>query len=283
MPEVALVVCLHGSGRHLERLLTHAQGCYDDLLIVHDGPDETGVRRIGESCGGRFFERPRAFQQERHWPFAWGQARCDWILRWDADEFPSPELRRWLEAFRQSAEPAAEVSGFEGILPLWDGRRALTRRWPRRVILIHRGRVRFFGMPDQGPIADGRFERTDLVLHHQPERKAHGVRYMLRRPKVRRWFELIAEALQGRPTDLPCWRWDSPEWPWRWERIRRRPVATVLSRLVLSPIGNLREMAVCGEIPKPWLVVSFPLQHVMMCLCFMRARRRARAAGGPAA
>jgi hypothetical protein len=168
-------------------------------------------------------------------------------------------------------------------LPLWDGRRALTRRWPRRVILIHRQRVRFFGMPDQGPLPDGRFESLDRVLHHQPERKAHGLSYMLKRRKVRRWFDLIAEALQGKPTDLPCWRWDSPDWPSRWERIRRRPVWTALTRLVLSPVGNLREMKACNEFPNPWRVVSFPLQHAMMSLHFIRLRRRRRTSRSAAA
>jgi hypothetical protein len=151
------------------------------------------------------------------------------------------------------------------------------------VILFDRRRVRFFGMPDQGPLADSVFERLPLVLHHQPDQSAHGIRYMLRRAKVRRWFTLIAEALQGKPTDLPCWRWDSPDWPPRWERIRRRPVLTALTRLVVSPVGNLREMLSCGEAPKPWLVVSFPLQHVMMCLHYLRVRRKARTSGSTAA
>ena len=109
------------------------------------------------------------------------------------------------------------------------------------------------------------------------------MRYMLRRSKVRRWYKIIAEALQGKPTDLPCWRWDSPDWPPRWERIRRRPVFTALTPMVLSPLGNLREMISCGECPKPWLVVSFPLQHVMMCLHFIRVRRKNRASGRAAA
>jgi hypothetical protein len=188
-----------------------------------------------------------------------------------------------VERFRRASEPDAAVSGYEAVLPLWDGRRALTRRWPRRVILINRQRVRFFGMPDQGPLPDGRFESLDLVLHHQPQRKAHGLRYMLRRRKVRRWFDLIAAALIGKPTDLPCWRWASPEWPPRWERLRRRPVRTALSRLLLSPLGNLREMRACREPAKPWLVVSFPLQHLMMSLHYIRLRRRIRASRSAAA
>lgn len=276
MPEISLVVCLHREGDLLRRLLGHAEGCYDDLVVVHDGPDETGVRQLVESRGGRFFERPRTYQQEPHWPFAWAQTRHDWILRLDADEFPGDEARAWLRSFRGASEPAEEISGYTFILPLWDGKRARTRRWPRRVCLLNRQRVRYFGMADQAPIADGRFVPNDLVVHHQPERKCYGVRYTLLRPKVRHWHREIARALLGRPTDLPCWRWDSPDWPRKWEQVRRRPLLTGLTRFVLSPFRNARDMVRHGEFPWPSYLTFFPLQHALTCLSYMRLRRAVR-------
>src|SRR5712671_3294993 len=97
MPRLSLVVCLHQERDYLERLLHEAAGLYEDLVVVHDGPDTIGVKRVVESAGGRFFERERAWQQEPHWPFAWAQVRYDWILRLDADEVPGPELKQWLQ------------------------------------------------------------------------------------------------------------------------------------------------------------------------------------------
>lgn len=276
MPKVTLAVCIYREGDHLARQLGHAEGCYDELVVVHDGPDDTNVRAIVEAHGGRFFERPRAYQQEPHWPFAWGQARNDWVLRWDADEFPSPELRDWLIAFRAADEPPAEVSGYTAIIPLWDGRRERTSRWPHRVVLVNRQRVRYFGMADQAPIADGRFEPLDVVLHHQPDRPSYGIWYTLKRPTSRRWHAEIARALLGKPTDLACWRWDDPVWPAKWEAVRRAPLRTGLRRLLLSPIGNARSMIRAGEFPNPELLTFFPLQHWMTCWQFHRARKAAR-------
>ncbi len=278
MPEISLAVCVYRDRDVLQRLLECSRGCYGDLVVAHDGPDDDGVRALVESYGGRFFERPRRFQQEPHWPFLWGEARYDWVLRWDADEFPSEDLSAWLRHFRTQPEPAAEVSGYTCIWPLWDGKRARTTRWPRRISLIDRRNVRYFGMADQPPIPDGGFVPLDLVLHHQPTRKAYGVRYTVWRPKVRRWHEEIARSLLGRPTDLPCWRWEDPNWPAKWEEIRQRPIATALWRLIASPLGNAREMLQCGELPRPSLLTTFPLQHLLTCLAYHRLTSPARRA-----
>lgn len=105
MPKLTLLVCLHGDRSFLERLLRESTGCYDELLVIHDGTDFDQIETVTQAHGGRFFERPRAFSQEPHFPFAFGQARHDWILKLDSDEFPSNELRAWLIDFRSAPEP----------------------------------------------------------------------------------------------------------------------------------------------------------------------------------
>ncbi len=210
MPAVSLVVCLHQQRDLLERLLQKSAGCCDDLMVVHDGPDETDVRSLVEAAGGRFFERQRENQQEPHWPFAWGQAKHDWILKLDADEFPGDELKLWLQAFRRAPEPAPAISGYTCIWPLWDGQKTVSKKWPAgRIFLFNKQQVRFFGMAEQAMVPDGRYEPLDFILCHQPKRKSHDLHNFLFRKQAGRWRELIATSLLGKPTDLPCWRWDS--------------------------------------------------------------------------
>src|SRR5262245_22848749 len=112
MPAISLVICVHNERDLLSRLLNKAEGCHDDILVVHDGPDTTCVLASVEVAGGRFLERPAAGQQEPHWAFAWEQARHDWILRLDADEFPGDEMREWLRQFRRSSGPETKISGY---------------------------------------------------------------------------------------------------------------------------------------------------------------------------
>lgn len=257
MPQISLVVCVHNEGNLLARLLEAAHGCYDDLVVVHDGPEQIDSQRSTEQLvaehEGEFFTQPRSFQQETHWPFAWSQARYDWVLRLDADEVPSIELKQWLCSFRAALEPEQSISGYTCIWPLWNGHEIVTQRWPTgRIFLFQKQRVRFFGMNEQVPIPDGRFESLRLILEHRPARKSYGFRNLLLRKQAYLWRRVIAQSLLGKPTDLQCWRWTSEDWPTIWEDIRRRPLRTACYRLVMWPLFNLRQM----KRAEGWVILS---------------------------
>ncbi|HEV3392840.1 MAG TPA: hypothetical protein VG103_04950 [Chthoniobacterales bacterium] len=247
MPGISLVVCVSKEQDLLKRLLRDTADCYDDLVVVHDGPEaidqDTRVDQLVAEYGGRFFVRPRSFQQESHWPFAWKQARNAWILRLDADEVPSTELKNWLQAFCARPEPDKSTAGYTCIWPLWDGQRTVTKYWPNgRIFLFHKDRVRFFGMAEQVPIPDGKFEALQLILEHRPTRKSFGFSNLLLRKQAYHWRRVIAQSLLGKPTDLQCWRWTSEQWPEIWEEIRQRPFRTAFYRLMMWPLFNMRQM-----------------------------------------
>jgi len=275
MPAVTLVVCVHLQRDLLERLLRESRGCYDELIVLHDIPDVQNVRSVVEAAGGRFFERPPAFLQEPHWPFAWGQAKHDWILRFDADEFPGEEMKSWLQEFRRAPEPPPEISGFTCIWPLWDGHRAVTKKWPAgRIFLFHKQRVRFFGMCEQSPVPDGRYEPLNFILHHQPKRKSHSLHNIILRKQSSRGATYIARCLLGKPTDLVCWRWESDSWPEDWELIRRHPLRTAFHWLTRNTLRGLRDQWKNERRIFPIVAISGTVFHAAMCLKFWRARRR---------
>jgi hypothetical protein len=261
----------------LRRLFDHAHGLYDDLVVVHDGPDTNNVREIVVTAGGRFFEGPREYQQEPHWPFAWEQAAHEWILRLDADEFPSGELKLWLQEFRSGTEPKSSVSGFTCCWPWWNGRRAVSKKWPvGRNFLIHRQRVRFFGMVEQVPVPDGEFEFLDLVLHHQPIRKSHGLYNVLFRKQAYYWRNCISRSLLGKPTDLNCWRWEDPQWPLVWEQIRQHPLRSALNRLGFWTLKGMRDQWKLERRIYPLVALSAPVYHALLCLRYWRLARAER-------
>ena len=277
MPKLSLVVCLHNERDLLQRLLQNSGGCYDDLVVVHDGPDEQNIKAIVEAAGGRFFARPRAFQQEPHFPFAWQQAAYDWILKLDADEFPSDEMRKWLENFRAAPEPPQDLSGYTFIWPLWNGKKIISKKiWDGRLALFNRESVRFIGHPEQGPMPDGRTERTGRVLVHQPIRKSYGFHNILVRKQAYRWRETIAKSLLGKPTDLPCWRWTDEHWPPDWEQVRAHPLQTAFRRLVMETFRGLRVQWRAEKRFYFAAALQGPVHHALFCLKFLQVRRQSQ-------
>jgi hypothetical protein len=223
-------------------------------------------------AGGHFYERPLEYQQEPHWPFAWGRAAHNWILRLDADEFPSEEMKQWLHEFRKGIEPEKSISGYTCIWPLWNGQRTISRKLPgNRNFLFNRQRVRFFGMVEQVPVADGYYEPLELILHHQPRRKSYGLLNLLARRQAYRWRACIAQSLLGKPTDLHCWRWTSEDWPADWEEIRHRPVRSFFSLLILGTLRTVRDQWKMEQRIYPAAAISGPIHHALICVAYCKA------------
>ena len=278
MPAITLVVCVHLQRDLLERLIRKSRGCYDDLVVLHDIPDAQNIRSVVEAAGGRFFERPPSFLQEPHWPFLWAQAKHDWILRLDADEFPSEEMKKWLQEFRHAPEPTAGISAYTCIWPLWDGQQTVSQKWPYgHIFLFHKQRVRFFGMCEQGPVPDGRFEALNLILHHQPKRKSYGLYNILVRKQSRLGAEHIARCLLNKPTDLICWRWEGEAWPLHWEQMRQRPLWTAFKRLMVRPLRGLRDQWRVERKLFPMATIDGHIHQALICVTHWWLKRKTHA------
>jgi hypothetical protein len=276
MPKVSLVICVYQEAHLLDRLLESADGCYDELLIIQDGADESSVGEVARKHRARFLQEPRRFNQELHWPRAWSEAAFNWILRLDADEIPSMKLKDWLQEFRTAPEPDLALSGYSCIWPLWDGSRVVTTQWPAgRLFLFEKNRVRFFAMPEQTPTPDLSVQPLPLVLEHRPARKSYGLHNLLVRKQAHLWRSQIAHALLGAPTDLPTWRWHSTEWPSVWEDIRKRPLKTALKRLVGWPIRTAVQIHRAEGRIILSAVLTSGLNHCLIALGFWRLKRKA--------
>jgi len=318
MPAISLVVCVHREREMLERLLRETAGLFDDLVVVHDGPESTAenqirspdeitarppaidyarllpnsglppgygiptlppqrgsIHELTAEYDGRYWEGVRCFQQEPHWPFAWSRAKHDWILRLDADELPSEELRVWLGNFRKQDDPAKDVSGYTCIWPIWNGQKAVTSQWPSgRNFLFHRRRVRFLGVAENVPVADVRSEVVPLVLKHQPKRKSHGVQNILRRKQGAHWRTVIAQSLAREINELPRWRWTTEEWPVFWSRIRKHPIRASIYFFLRNTPATLVEVWRKERKLMPVVVVATPLHHMLIGFSLYRLQQR---------
>src|SRR5215475_7777444 len=277
MPKVSLIICVHGDREPLQRLLDQSVDCYDELLVIHDGPDFDNVGDLVSQFGGRFIERPRAFSQEPHLPFAFGQAANDWILRFDSDEFPSTGLRNWLIQFRKTPRVNDDVSGYYCIWPAWNGRRVITKHWPsKRLFLFHRNRVKLIGLCENGPQPDTKPCKLNLRLSHEPTGQSHGLRNIFGKKRTAQARKNIAHALLGSPKEHPRWRYESDDWPRGWKEVKEHPILTGLWRLLIWPPRQALAMILVGDIPWPSVFTHAGIFHATICVEYCRQRRRSR-------
>ena len=277
MPAVTMIVCTYGDRVPLSRLLEQSRGCYDELIVIHDGPDFEDVRTLVEQYGGRFMERPRAFSQEPHSPFAIGQASHDWILRFDTDEYPSTELKNWLREFRNADHVEATIAGYQWICPAWDGRKPITKNWPNKSVrLFDRRHVSVVGVCENGPQADPDYIMPKIPLRfcHEPPVRSHGLQNIFGKKRTAQARNNLVQALFGSPLEHPTWRYQADVWPSGWQDVKEHPIRTGLWRLVVWPPRQALAMLIAGDLPRPSVFGHAGVFHARLCFEFWRQSRR---------
>jgi glycosyltransferase involved in cell wall biosynthesis len=245
---VSGVVIVRNEEAVIERCLASLDGVVDEVIVVHDGACADRTLEIAKAHGARVFTRPEYGHCEAHTVFAYEQARGEWLLNIDGDEFLSDELR----AAVPQLVTRTDVDGYEFVWPIWNGERYITEEGPFKLGLMRRSRTRFLGMLHSRERIDGIVERSNLRLEHRPRYNNWTLRAVA--TKWRRWARVHARELTGPYEDLPKFNWDGP-WGWPWWRAwlnRLAPVLLVpyllasllnflrLYRRDLSPWQNLR-------------------------------------------
>jgi glycosyltransferase involved in cell wall biosynthesis len=225
LPAGSISACIvaFNEERVIERCLGSLRGAVDEIVLVHDGPCADRTLEIAAEHGARVFVREHAGHGEHHRPFAYEQARGEWVLRIDADEFLSDELRAKL----RDLVCDTRADGFEFEWRMWDGKRYVTEGGPFRLALMRRSAIRLLGLIQHAEAVDGEVIRTDLLLEHRPLYNNFSLPVMA--TKWRRWAEIQArESLADRRL-APAYRVPAEPWPW-WRRLSNR-----LSPLLLLP------------------------------------------------
>jgi glycosyltransferase involved in cell wall biosynthesis len=136
----------------------------DEIIVIHDGPCADRSLAIAEEYGAKIIVGEHYGYMEPHLVRAYEEARGQWLLRIDADEFLSQELRAALPGLLNDTQVAA----YEFAWPLFNGRQYLTKTWPRKCCLFRKDKISFLSLPDAATIVHGTTKSLDYRLEHQP-------------------------------------------------------------------------------------------------------------------
>jgi glycosyltransferase involved in cell wall biosynthesis len=271
----------------IERCLDSLADVVDEIVLVHDGDCEDKTLEIAERYGSRVFVRPLAGHSEVSTVFAYEQARSEWILGIDADEFLSPPLR---ERIRELACDE-EVNGYDLFWPSWDGECYITDSGPYKLAFFRRRSAHLLGMIHAAERVDPPVVRTDLQLEHRPAYNNFQLSTVF--TKWRRWAKINAIELLMPFEEIPKFNWDGPsDWGWRRRLLNRlspllflpyMPVVTAVSiwreREYVSLGRNVRMAIYQG-------IYASMVQWYVACYSYLpgaapRARRRSAALQPP--
>ncbi len=208
----------------IERCLESLEGVVDEIVLVHDGECEDATLEIGQRHGCRVYARPLIGHAERSTVFAYEQARGEWILSLDADEYLSAPLGNQLRGLVREES----VNGYELLWRIWDGERYITENGPYKLALFRRSKVHLLGMIHGMEMVDPPIRRIDLQLEHRPRYNNLAMSTVF--TKWRRWARINANEFLMPFADIPKFNWEGPsDWP------PRRRILNRLSPLLFVP------------------------------------------------
>lgn len=237
---VSACLVLRNEEAVVERCLRSLDGVVDEIVLVHDGECEDRTLEIAKHHHCRIWTRPLVGHAEASTVFAYEQARGEWILSLDADEFLSDELRGQLRVLVADGS----VNGYELLWRMWNGRRYFTENGPFKLALFRRAHVHLVGMIHGMERVDPPIQRVSMQLEHRPRYDNLALGTVL--TKWRRWARINAREFLMPFAALPKFNWDgASDWPAR-RRILNRlsPLLFALYVPAVLAINLARERSV---------------------------------------
>jgi len=98
-------------------------------------------------------------------PQLFRKTKYPWILKIDSDELLSAELRKNIRELVKNKN----IDGYTFKWPFWDGKKAITKNWPKKMALYRKSKMSYFGFPHwDDPKINGIVVDTPYILEHKP-------------------------------------------------------------------------------------------------------------------
>lgn len=222
-------------GRCLESL----RGQAAQIILVHDGPCQDRTLEMAAAHGARCLVvgETSVGEAEPLRQISYEQARGEWILQLDADEFLSPELAEVLPSLMADGS----IDAYEAVWPLYDGQRYRTQRWPRKRCLFRRSAIAYLGIPHFVVTVPGRVKRIPERLEHQPA--YDNVSWHTFRRKWLPWATLQAALYLQPLAQVPSFQFTDKHWPRSVQFRRQWPLIALLIDPLISGFRQLADGA----------------------------------------
>jgi len=160
----ALIVCRHEE-QVIERCLRSIKPFVNEIVIIHDGICDDKTLDIAKKYTDRIYEMNVHKGIGESW-YIKGFKLCksDWILRIDADEYLSQDLRNNIQLLISDES----CDGYSFVWPMWDGEKYISYKALRKNFLFRKTKIGFIDKFHYPIKVLGSICKTDYIVHHKP-------------------------------------------------------------------------------------------------------------------
>lgn len=216
-PKNLITACLviYNAEKFIERCLESVNNIVDEIVIVMDGQSQDQTYEICKKYTDNIFIQNHIGMSDPHLVFALKKARGDWLLKIDADEFLSAELKRNIKKLVLDKQ----IDGYKFLCRLYDGQKYITKNKPYKLALFRKNKIGYLGIPHGKFKVRGKIIDKNFLLEHRPDYNKWTMKMF--KTKQIPWAKIHARWLLKDFNDLPRFQIDDREWDWQ-NKLRRR-------------------------------------------------------------
>ena len=166
LDKVSGLIVVHNEGKIIKEALESLKGQVDEIIVIHDGNCSDNTLKIAKGYTKKVYTTKYTGRSAFNFIKGVKKSKYSWILKIDADESLSPELGKNIKKLIKNREADA----YSFIHPLWDGKKSITKTWPRKTSLARKSKISYLAFPgfDMNIPIKGNTKKTDYILFHKP-------------------------------------------------------------------------------------------------------------------
>jgi len=226
----AIIPVYHGE-KTIKEALESLKGVVDEIIVVHDGPCGDNTLKIAKKYTKKIYTQPRKGRSAFQVAFALRKAKNNWILKLDDDESLSQELRKNIRKLINNEE----VDAYSFIHPLWDGKKSITKTWPRKTVLVRKSKISYLGFPgfDMNINTIGKVKKTDYIIIHKPEENQDVGFRGFKEKVLKRYAPSQAKNLLKPFKTFPTFQYKEKDFPLKIKLRTKFPIFTNIAYAIL--------------------------------------------------
>jgi len=237
--KISAILIIYNEEKVIERCLKSLVGVADEILIAHDGKCKDNTIKICKKYTNKVFIMPHRGRSAFHWIPLIKKAKHDWILKLDADEFLSKDLKKNIKELAKNDKADA----YSFIWPWYGDGKYITKRWPRKTSLYRKSKISGMGFPAwDTPIVNGVTIKTDYVLEHKPFLGSDQTWKNFWKKAIKRYCKGQAEYSLVDFKSIEKYNYTPKDFPWSFRLRRRFPLLSAplfsLAALIKIPLKD---------------------------------------------